>query len=365
MATDDSVIRCAFCRLPCSAETVSVEYEGEEYECCSIACREAMVDSETVFTGSDDDRRLRPGVAGLDASLPQGLPRNSFVMLVGHPGTREEAIGAELVWRTLQRGEPAVVVAFTEPPTSVVENFLALEWNVFPYLEAGTLEILDCFTYRMDDRDRLFDRMTAWNRHIRGVTEPQTTAVRDPSDGLEIRNALDNCLESLEMVEEGLVVIDSIAEFGSLVQPVQAYDFVKDVRAEVCKGRFVPIVAGGTIVGEKNEFPRDLEYIADGVIELVLDGSVLEDTLFRRLRVRKMRGVLAISEWHTFEYTGGLGQVTFDPLEELEASAEGESTDDAGEGESTDDTEEGESTDDAEEGEPSGVTSEGSDPSQE
>ena len=322
MSEDDTTVRCAYCRLPCPTDSVSIEYEGDRYDCCSTACRDGMVDSETVFTGHHDGRRVRPGVAGLDASLPQGLPRNSFVLFAGHPGTREEAITAELVWRTLERGEPAVIVAFTEPPTSVIENFIALEWNVLPYLEAGRLEILDCFTYRVDDRDRLYDRMTAWNRHIRSVTEPQTTAVRDPSDGHEVQNALDNCLESLEMVEEGLVVIDSIAEFGSLVQPVQAYDFVKDVRAEVCKGRFVPVVAGGTIFCERDEFPRDLEYIVDGVVELALDGSILEDTLFRRLRVRKMRGVLAVSEWHTFEYTSGLGQVTFDPQEELESSSE-------------------------------------------
>ncbi len=336
--------RCAFCRQRCPLEPVAKpvadvsatgggngESDDDDDErssdsdgsqaFCSTTCRRAYEDTESVFIDDDSHRKLRPGVAGLDASLPQGLPRNTFLMLVGNSGTREEAIQAELVWRTLERGEPAVVVAFTEPPTSVVANFLAMDWNVLPYLEADQLHLVDCFTYRMDDRARLYDRMTDWNAHLLEATEPQTTAVRDPSDSQAVLNAVDNCLEALEMVETGVVVIDSIAEYGSLVQPVQAYDFVKNVRAEVCKGRFVPVIAGATVEGPADDFPRDLDYVVDGVVDLRLDNSILEDTLFRRVRVRKLRGVLAISEWHTYEYTSGLGMVTFDPQAELEGNA--------------------------------------------
>ncbi|MFP8889814.1 RAD55 family ATPase [Natrialbaceae archaeon A-CW2] len=321
--------RCGFCRQPCPLERVddvecveaAAEGETDGDPFCSKACRTAYEEAGEGIAEANGHRKLTPGVAGLDASLPQGFPRNSFVLLVGNSGTREEAIQAELVWRALQRGEPAVLVAFTEPPTSLITNFLAMEWNVLPYLERGQLRIVDCFTSRMDNPERLYDRMTAWNTHLRQIVEPRTTTVRDPSDGNAVQNALDNCLEALEMVETGLVVVDSIAEFGSLVQPVQAYDFVKDVRAEVCKGRYVPIIAGATVAGERDTFPRDLDYVVDGVVDLALDGSVLEDTLFRRLRVRKLRGVLAISEWHTYEYTSGIGMVTFDPRAELEASA--------------------------------------------
>ncbi|MFP8957716.1 ATPase domain-containing protein [Natrialbaceae archaeon A-CW3] len=322
--SDDSAAdrqRCAFCQQACPLEPLTIEEGETTLTFCSQTCRDAHEDNGGAVTGSESHRKVRPGVAGLDACLPQGLPRNSFILLLGNSGTREEAIEAELVWRALERGEPAIIVAFTEPPTSVVENFLAMDWNVLPYLERDQLHIVDCFTYRMDDRERLYDRMTAWNTHLRRATRPQTTAVRDPSDSYEVRNALDNCLEALGMVETGVVVVDSIAEFGSLVQPVQAYDFVKNVRAEVCKGRFVPIVAGATVAGEADEFPRNLDYVADGVVDLALDGSVIEDTLFRRLRVRKLRGVLTVSEWHTYEYTSGLGMVTFDPLEEVKANA--------------------------------------------
>jgi len=314
--------RCDFCRLPTAVDTVELEHEGTTYEFCSTACRQAMQESDRVFTEYHGHRRFAPGVSALDASLPEGLPRNSFVLLTGQAGTRTEALHAELVWRTLRRGEPAVVVTFQEPPTSVVETFLTMEWNVLPYLETGQLGILDCFTYRVGDRDRMHDRMSAWNQHLRRVTEPATESVRDPSDMSELANKLDNCLEAESMVDTGLVLIDSLTELGALVQPVRAYNFVKDLRADVCKGRFVPVFAGATFSGESGSFPHDLDYLVDGIVDLELNGEIVDDTLLRRIRIRKMSGVLTISEWSAFEYTGGTGLVPFDPGEEM-AESEG------------------------------------------
>lgn len=314
--------RCDFCRQPLVGEGYDLERAGEYYRCCTRRCRDELAESDRVFTEYDGHRRVRSGVAGIDDSLPQGLSRNSFVLLAGHTGTREGAIRAELAWRTLERDEPVILVAFTEPPISLVESFLAMDWNILPAIEDGQVRIVDCFTSRVDDRERLYDRLSPWNRHLDGLVGTATTVVRDPGDGHELRNKLDNSLEELGMVESGLVAIDSLVEFGSLVQPVQAYGFLKGVRAEVCKGRFVPVVGGAT-GGDDEAFPRDLEYVADGVIDLQLDGGIVEDTLFRRLRVRKMRGVLTVPEWHTYEYTGGLGLVTFDPREEREEDADG------------------------------------------
>ncbi|GAA0222174.1 hypothetical protein GCM10009000_041220 [Halobacterium noricense] len=281
-----------------------------------------MAENDRVFTEYHGFRQVATGVSGLDDHLPQGLPRNSFVLVSGEGGTRNSAIQAELVWRTLGRDESAVILSFTEPPVSVVEQFLSLEWNVLPYLEAGQLHIIDCFTYRVNDRKRMFARMDDWNQFLHRITSSATTTVRDPSDTSELQNKLDNCLESLSMSDSGVVVIDSLTEFGTLVQPVQAYDFVKDVRADVCKGRFVPVFAGATFAGDEAVFPHDMAYVMDDLIDLQLNGSVIEDVLVKRIRIRKMNGVLTIPEWVAYEYTGGDGLVSFDPLEELEKSEE-------------------------------------------
>ena len=316
--------RCDFCRLPCPEETHALEYEGSTYEFCSETCRDAVRESDRVFTEYHGHRRVRPGVAGLDAALPQGLPRNSFVLIGGQAGNRTGALQAELAWRTLQRGEPAVLVSFREPPASVLEQFLAMDWNVLPYLERGDLAIVDCFTYRLDDPDRTSDTECTWNNHLRRFTGDAVRSVRDPSDVAEIRHKLGDALDAGGMVDEGAVVIDSLTEFGTLVQPVQAYDFVKNLRADVSKGRFVPVFAGATLQGAGDRFPHDLRYIADGLVDLEMNDDIVDDTLIKRVRVQKMSGVLTYPKWIAYEYTSEDGMVTFSPSETTETEEEPE-----------------------------------------
>jgi archaellum biogenesis ATPase FlaH len=119
----------------------------------------------------------------------------------------------------------------------------------------------------------MYDRMNSWNAHLWDVARAATTTVRDPTDMNQLQNRLDGVLEELEMHDSGVIVVDSLTELGSLVQPVQAYNFLKDVRADVCKGRFVPIFAGATVTGEGDAFPHDLGYAVDGIVELRLNGT--------------------------------------------------------------------------------------------
>lgn len=280
-----------------------------------------------MFTQYHGFRRTPTGVAPLDDALPQGVPRNSFVLLSDLAGTRSEAVQAELVWRALQRGEPVVVVSFLEPPMSVVQEFVTLDWNVLPYLESGQLHIVDCFTYRLENRERMYDRLDDWNRHLSSVAEGATSTVRDPSAVGELQNRIDAALESHDMEDQGIVVIDSLTELGSLVQPIQAYQFLKNVRAEVPKSRFVPVFAGATVSGENRTFPHDLEYMVDGIVELSLDDEQVEGSLLKRLRVRKMRGVLTLPQWVLYEYTAGEGIVTIEPHRGPPHPTEGDGSD--------------------------------------
>lgn len=324
---------CDFCRSPIPVAPIRTTRDGIEYVFCTEACREALDRHETVFTEYRGYRWLETGVAALDAKLPQGLLRNSAVLLSAQPGAREAELQAELVWRSLRRGEPAVLVTFQEPPVSAIARLLDMDWNVLPYLESGDLHILDCFTYRVEDRERLRDRTNSWNAHVRRIAEPAVTGVRDPTTPSEILNGLDDCLTGTDMVDRGIVVVDSLTEFGSIVQPIQAYNLVKDLRATVAKGRYVPVFAGGSYVGNDDQFPHDLEYMFDGIVDMELNPTIVENALIKRLRVRKMSGALTYPEWTAYEFTGGDGLVTFDPAREIEKSereraTEGESAED-------------------------------------
>ncbi len=312
--------RCDYCQSPIPSTPLTLERDGSAYRFCTEACRDAMREADSVFTTYRGHRRLEPGVAALASKLPQGLLRNSLVLVASQPGTRQADLLSELVWRTLERGEPALVVSFNEPPVSVVERFLSLGWNVLPALEAGQLHLLDCFTYRVEDRDRMLSRMSDWNSHLHAVVDPETTPVRNPTNVGDLQDRLDNCLGAKGMTDVGLVAIDTLTEFGSLVQPVRAYDFVKDLRADVCKGRFVPVFAGASCAGDAEQFPHDLEYLFDGIVDLELNPNIVEDALIKRARIRKMAGVLAYPEWTAYEFTSGEGLVMFDPEAEIARS---------------------------------------------
>jgi KaiC/GvpD/RAD55 family RecA-like ATPase len=311
---------CDFCRHEIPLDPIDLEFDDHDYRFCSRACRDALTEGQFVFSEYHGNRRMRTGVRGLDAKLPQGMPRNSFVLLSGMAGTRTGAVENELIWRSLQRDEPVVAGVFTEPPVAFVQRFLELNWNVLPYLVRGDLRIVDCFTDRVENPERMHDRMNRWNRHLHEVARGATDLVGDPGDANEIHNRLDTALEALGMSDRGVVVVDSLVEFGSLVQPVVAYDFVKDVRAHVCKGRYVPVFATGTYQGNAEAFPHDLGYMADGIVQLEQNGDIVRDTLIKRLRIQKMRDALSYAEWTAYEYTAGIGMVTFDPREEMETT---------------------------------------------
>ncbi|GAB3691144.1 hypothetical protein GCM10028857_28210 [Salinarchaeum chitinilyticum] len=349
MSDESTPAYCDFCSLPRSSGTVEAEIDGERYVFCSEHCRESMLDADRVFTRYHGHRRFDPGVAAIDAVLPQGCPRNAFLLCSAQAGTRVGALQAELVWRALQREEPAVLVTFQEPPAAVVERFVTLDWNVLPYLESGQLRVVDCFSYRMADKGDRHGDGSSWNAHLAEAVAPATERVRDPTDSEEVTNKLESALDGDDMpvrsdasaggdagpermVECGIVVIDSLTEFGTLVQPVQAYDFVKDLRADVCKARFVPVFAGATYGGDADAFPHDLAYVADGLVDCKLDGEIVDDGLVKRLRVRKLDGVLSYQRWIAYEFTAGRGLVPFDPQAEIEKKRGAEAGDDAQDG---------------------------------
>jgi len=366
----DGIRRCDFCRQPIPSEPIERTVEDRTYSFCSNICHDAQADADRVFTRYHGHRRFEPGVAALDETLPQGCPRNSFCLLSGQAGTRGSAIIAELCWRALQREEPAVYVTFREPPAAVVERFVTMDWNVLSAMEKGRFRIVDCFTHLQDGSEQVARKTSPWISHIADAVKPVTNVVRDPSDVSEILHKIDNCLDENDAVETGIVVIDSLTEFGTLVQPVQAYRFVKRLRASVPKGRFVPVFANATRTGDAEAFPHDLTYVADGVIDIQLDDSIIEDTLFKRIRVRKLDDVLVYPDWTTFEYTSGLGMLTFDPHEQLAAQAADGESDNADEERASDsdrleeagvESEEGKAAAAASQPAPGGVGSTGSD----
>lgn len=318
--------RCTFCGYPIpevpGAPHDVTPGEGTPVEdFCSRTCRQAAVDGAEPFTGRHDYKYLPTGVPVLDTLLPRGIRADSLVLLRGDVGTRRHELQVELAWHALARGEPVVYLSYLEPPSSLVERFFALDRNVIPHLERGRLVVIDCFTHRLSDRQAFLSRLSDWHEFLTDPLTESTIEVRDPNDVREVERRFDDAIERLEASEAGAAVVDSLDEMGTMIQDVMVENFLKEVRADVCKRRFVPVFVGrcadDTVGGGNTErvggggLTSSLSYVADGVIDLRLNGGLVPETRLKQAGVRRMNAVPYVPQWLTYELTSG-GIAPFD-----------------------------------------------------
>ncbi|WP_265108713.1 RAD55 family ATPase [Halosolutus halophilus] len=299
-------LRCDHCHYPIPDEL----QEGTDGQYCSESCREAA-DDESTMPDPDAYKRVVTGIEPLDSLVPNGIPADSFLLLSGDEGTRRSELLTELVWRAIERGEPAIVVAYANPPTAALERFFGNGWNVLPALESDRLRIVDCFTHRLSDREEFLETCSQWQTFVGEAAADSIVAVEEPSDGPAVAEALHEALDALEMTETGLVAIDSLDELGRLLQRERVHDFVTEVRGTVCTARYVPIVAGATTAGS-DSYPED-EYVFDGIVDLRLTDQLAPETRLKQLGVRKLIGAQFLPQWITYEYEPARGLFAFGP----------------------------------------------------
>lgn len=298
--------RCGYCGYPITDEPVSDEETTTEF--CSTICRDRSADDDAPdgFAGDRAYTRFRTGVAPLDELLPNGMPADAFVLLSGEEGTRRSELATELVWRALRRGEPAVVVAVADPPAAVLERFFALGWNVLPDLADDRLRIVDCFTHRLEDRDAFDATLNEWNEFVTGAADDAVMPVRDPTDVREVVGTFERALDDLEMTETGVGVIDSLDALDALGPDGIVHSVVEEVRANVCKARYVPVFASVT-TAEHDGYPAKGGYVFDAIVDTRQAEHLVPETRLNQLAIRKCTGARYSPEWIAYESYGERG----------------------------------------------------------
>jgi len=308
-------LQCAFCGYPVPRDPVEGE-EGAAF--CSERCANSFADGDDPFVGQGGYRRFSTGVEVLDALLPHGMPANAFVLLAGEEGIRHRGVQTELVWRRLQNGEPAVVISYVDPPVAIVEQFLTFGWNVLPFLEDGSLRIIDCFTDRLLEEHQSPSQQVPWNDYLDEFLAEQVETVRDPTDLVAVVTQLHDALETLEMVGSGVVVLDSLNELLTQGQELRAKQFLKEIRSHVCKQLFVPLFTSTTTTEDSN-FVRNHAYVFDGIVDMRRTEDRTPNLRLRQMSVRKMDGVTYLPDWVAYEKLGARGFAAFDPNQDLDA----------------------------------------------
>lgn len=306
-------VACAFCGYEIAGRPLRTDSGAR---CCSEHCRTAFEAGEEPFAGRMGFKHFPTGVSALDSLLPRGIPANSFVLLSGEGGIRHRGMQTELVWRTLTRGEPAVVITYVDPPIAIVEHFLAYGWNVLPFLESGDLRIIDCFTSRLRREHQTPDHQTAWNEFLGDLLDGAVSTVRETGNLESVEDTLHAHIEQLEMTGTGIVVIDSLNEVEIQGRKLETKQFIKEVRGDICSRKFVPIFTSATGTDD-GPLEREYWYLFDGIVEMRYNDDSVDGVRLKQLSVRKMDGVLYRPHWVTYEIMGRSGFGIFDPHEAL------------------------------------------------
>jgi KaiC/GvpD/RAD55 family RecA-like ATPase len=238
--------------------------------------------------------RFQPGIDILEDLLPEGIPRNNLILLLGEAGTAKSFLMLELLYRMLSvRREPCVFVNIDDPYLSVEQHAATLGWRLEEFEKSGQLKFLDCFSYRMDNR----------------TAPPHVRVVPDPKDLHSLTSLLFELIDEMQMVGRGVVFVDSVTEMFTLVSEAtpllyQVLDVMKSWRAKGPKERQVAFFCSHHFgIEQYKELEDLLFYAVDGIIDLRYDPDQRKRILINQIRVREMKGAPNKTEWLSFTIT--------------------------------------------------------------
>ncbi len=232
--------------------------------------------------------KIKFGVEPLDSILPDGVLRNSFIVFAGKSGTGKSLLLIGIARGLLMNGEPVIYFALDDDPITIVKQFQLFDINVNEYIKKELFYIIDGYSFR-----------------IRGKKEKMHISVIEEVDPQNLSQVINTCikvLDDLNIVNKGLLIIDSINEFLMIYEVNKAIELIKNLRANISKARNV-IVLTSLHTSSKNakSFLTLIEHIADGIIltKTIVKPSIssTEHTILRQLLVRKMKGVPHYVKW--------------------------------------------------------------------
>jgi|Deesub1362A_J573_1020465.scaffolds.fasta_scaffold00209_48 KaiC/GvpD/RAD55 family RecA-like ATPase len=230
---------------------------------------------------------IKFGIQVLDAVLPNGFPRSSFVLISGEGGTGKSVILQEAAYQRLKKGDKVLYICLDDSPDSILDNMRSLGFDVEGDVEERII-FVDGFSYRAKN-------------HLKGRRFP----IIDPNDLNSLTKKLNMYIDNFNMANKGLVIFDSLTEIMTLCGAPMLLDHIKTWRAIGPKEHGVTFLASHHYgIRPLEEFSSILDYIMDGLIDIRYDPVLMEKgILLKQLRVRKMRGVWHDTRWRSFVIT--------------------------------------------------------------
>lgn len=213
-------------------------------------------------------RRLATGVPGLDRLLGGGLPEFSFNLIAGSPGSGKTTLAHQIMFNMAQPERQALYfTVLGEPPLKMLRY-----QQQFPFFE--------------------FDKI---NRSIRFINLADEVLHGD------FNQLLARILREVESHSPGLVFVDSFRSIMLTAEGRPEGDavlqhFVQHLGMHLTSCQATTFLVGEYQISESEINP--VFTVADGLIWLTQ--NVHDDSMIRKVEIKKMRGQATLPGLHTF-----------------------------------------------------------------
>ena len=93
------------------------------------------------------------GIEGFNNLLYGGLPPGRAYLISGEPGTGKTTFTLQYLLTGLQKGENGLFISIDEKPEHIIADAKTIGWDLTPYLENGSFQIIDVTNYFKNKKD--------------------------------------------------------------------------------------------------------------------------------------------------------------------------------------------------------------------
>ncbi len=234
--------------------------------------------------------KVKSGIEGLDTLLFGGFPKGRACLISGEPGTGKTLFSLQFLLEGLKNGEICTYITIDERPEHIVLDAQALGWDLTPYLDNGSLEIMDVTAY---------------------FSSPKI----GDYEGINGAQIIEDIMAILKKRGVTRLAIDPVAPLVfSRNTAVQVVEYIRKLIFSledegVCTTLLTSYVPVGS---EKVSHHGIEEFAASGIILLRLVN--LQNKYIRTIRARKMRGTRIELSEYSFEILPSRGLVLRNPI---------------------------------------------------
>lgn len=217
--------------------------------------------------------------------LPNGIRRNTLLILAGEGGSGKSVILAHLVKDALLKNEAVIYVALDDDPQTIVSQLQSFGINSGEFCDKKLFMIIDGYSYLLKTK------------------RPHPCVVDEvtPENPEGIISSLHRVVEKYKIDGYGVIVLDSLNEIMILLDPTRFLMFVKSLRANFAKARNILTVASlHTSTESFKEYLLTIEHLVDGILETAGLPSEIAHQIpifVRQITVRKIKGSQSRAGW--------------------------------------------------------------------